>query len=124
MLRFKLDENFSHHLAKRFEEAGYDVETILDEQMSGAPDDNLFQTVIAEQRCLVTLDLDFANIIRYPTDGTAGIVVIRPNRPITLAVLESFTKQLLAEVAHQNPANCLWILEERKLRIRRPEKDF
>lgn len=91
--------------------------------MSGAADNTLFEKVIAEQRCLVTLDLDFANIIRFPTDETAGIIVIRPNRPITLAILESFTYQLIAELSNKSPAGCLWILEETRLRIRRAEKD-
>lgn len=78
MPKLKLDENFSPQLAALFTNAGFDTKTVLDEKLSGATDDLLFEKIKAEQRCIVTLDLDFANIIRYPTTGTAGIVVIRP----------------------------------------------
>ncbi len=122
MLKLKLDENFSPQLSSLFESAGFDTETVLSEQLSGASDDVLFEKIKAEKRCMVTLDLDFANILRYPTNGTAGIIIIRPYRPITLEVMELFSRQLIAELQNSNPENCLWILESNRLRIRRPEE--
>jgi predicted nuclease of predicted toxin-antitoxin system len=78
MVKLKLDENFSPYLAKLFIDAGFDTETVLSENLSGAADDFLFEKIKKENRCIVTLDLDFANILRYPADEMAGIIVIRP----------------------------------------------
>lgn len=118
MLKLKLDENFSHSLTQLFLDAGFDTHSVLDENLSGATDDFLFQKIKEEERCMVTFDLDFSNIIRYPTKNMEGIVVIRPNRPISLEVMENFSRQLILELADKSPKNCLWVLEENRLRIR------
>jgi hypothetical protein len=43
--------------------------------MQAASDAALIAACTAEARCLVTLDLDFANPLRFPPAGYAGIVV-------------------------------------------------
>jgi predicted nuclease of predicted toxin-antitoxin system len=87
-VNFKLDENFSLRVRKLFAEAGHDVQTVRDEGLGGISDQDLFQVCCREQRCLVTLDLDFANVVRFPPGQATGIVVIRPARTPTVALLE------------------------------------
>lgn len=122
-MKIKLDENFSPKLAKLFINAGFDTDTVLDEELSGADDAELYEKISKENRCMITLDLDFANIIRFPADSTEGIVVIRPNRPITLELLEYIAGQLIIELRKRSPQGCLWILEPTRLRIRKPAKE-
>lgn len=76
-MRFKLDENFGISMLKIFREAGHDVQTILDEKMGGCPDQTVYEACCNENRCLVTLDLDFSNILRFSPEKCGGIVVIR-----------------------------------------------
>ncbi len=120
MPALKLDENFSPYLAEIFIQAGHDTETVLGENLSGEPDEVISEQCLSEKRCLVTLDLDFANIIRFPADNTPGIIVIRPNRPITLEVMRSMSEKLVVALEQNDPTGCLWILEPDKLRMRRP----
>lgn len=50
--------------------------------MCGASDADVIAACAKERRCLVTLDLDFANPLRFPPREFAGIVVLRlPSRP-------------------------------------------
>jgi len=42
------------------------VETIAQEKLSGTSDERLFEICIAEGRCLISLDLDFADVVRFP----------------------------------------------------------
>ena len=65
-MRIKLDENLGDRLVESFLEAGHDVETVVTEHMMGASDVALLAVCVAEQRVLVTLDLDFANPVRSP----------------------------------------------------------
>ncbi len=51
------------------------MKTVLEERLSGACDDVIHETCIREGRCLLSLDLDFAHIIRFPPDETEGIAV-------------------------------------------------
>lgn len=119
MIRLKLDENFSPHLTEVFQASGFDTHSVLEESLSGAPDETIYETCIRENRCLVTFDTDFCNILNYPADETQGIIVVRPNRPITLASIRIIAEQIVQLLQVRNPEGCLWVLEPDRLRIRR-----
>ena len=61
-MKFKLDENFGHRTQNIFVETGHDVHTVREEDLRGASDQTLYEICCAEQRCMVTLDLDFAGL--------------------------------------------------------------
>ena len=122
MMRIKLDENFSTTLAEFLRQNGFDAESVLEEGLSGAADEDLFSKCKEEKRCLITLDLDFSNIVRFPAEDTEGIIVIRPNRPASLEVMTSMIELFLKALENHDPANCLWILEPHQLRIRKPRE--
>ncbi len=60
-MKIKLDENLGASTAQLFINAGYDVETVRQEHLSGYDDHRLIAFCQSEQRCLVTLDMDFSN---------------------------------------------------------------
>ncbi len=60
-MRIKLDENLGLRTAGSFSEAGHDVATVYDHQLTSAPDAELFAICSRKGRILVTLDLDFAD---------------------------------------------------------------
>lgn len=81
-MKFKLDENFGTRTQRIFRAAGHDVQTVRDEGLQGSSDQHLYDVCRFEQRCLVTLDLDFADTIRFQPVQGAGIAVIRlPRNP-------------------------------------------
>ncbi|PIX18063.1 hypothetical protein COZ71_00030 [Candidatus Desantisbacteria bacterium CG_4_8_14_3_um_filter_40_12] len=61
-MRFKLDENLGTRTQRLFYAAGHEVKTVRDEGLQGTSDQHLYEVCGVEQRCLITLDLDFANI--------------------------------------------------------------
>lgn len=125
MTKFKLDEHFGKRLQAIFLNAGYDTETVRDENLQGTADHNLFKVCNRELRCLVTLDLDFSDIISFPpSESTGGIAILRPRKRITIKELEILILQLL-EFIRTNPIeNQLWIVEKDKIRIRKPEREI
>jgi predicted nuclease of predicted toxin-antitoxin system len=60
-MKVKLDENLGVSVANLFIHAEIDVETVRSEGLSGANDQQIISVCKLEQRCLVTLDLDFSN---------------------------------------------------------------
>ena len=77
-MRVKLDENLPLQLKGLFTESAHDTATVLDEGLGGATDAEVARVCIAEERALVTQDLDFADIRAYPPgDSSQGIVVFR-----------------------------------------------
>ena len=120
-MRFKLDENFDIRLAQLLAQGDHDVDTVRDEQLSGSPDETIYDICRAAGRTLLTLDLDFANPFRFPPEGTAGIVVIRPPRPV-LPAIRATLESVLAELTSQSLTGVLWIVEPGRIRVYDPHE--
>lgn len=76
-MKIKLDENLGHSVVQVFRRAGHDVETVRQENLSGASDRRILEICQAEERCLVTLDLDFSNPLIFDPALYPGIAVLR-----------------------------------------------
>ena len=116
-MKFKTTENLPLEAATTLRDAGFDVETVWDEALSGAADEIVATRVQLESRVLVTLDLDFANIQSYPPDYYAGIVVLR-SRTQDKATVVTYVRKLLAVLEHRNPSGELWIVQRDRVRFR------
>ncbi len=116
-MRFKLDENLPTQCVNQLRDAGHDALSVPEQGLSGAPDPRIAKVCTAEERVLVSLDLDFANIRAYPPSKSAGIIVSRL-RNQDIATLRRVVDRLLALLPHESPAGRLWVVEENKVRIR------
>jgi predicted nuclease of predicted toxin-antitoxin system len=76
-LKLKLDENIGMRGRELLEAQGHDVATVWDQELVSAPDSQLISICREERRCLVTLDLDFSNPLRYVPSDYHGIAVLR-----------------------------------------------
>jgi predicted nuclease of predicted toxin-antitoxin system len=115
--RFKLDENLPRDAEALLQQAGHDVQTVLAEQLGGNPDPRVFDASQAEERVLVTFDLDFSDIRVYPPASHHGIWVLRPHTQSVenaLALLRSALRVLEDEPTRKR----LWIIEPERVRIR------
>jgi predicted nuclease of predicted toxin-antitoxin system len=64
-MRLKLDENLGNHARDILHASGHEVSTVRAEGLGAAVDDEVLQVAASEGRALVTLDLDFANPLRF-----------------------------------------------------------
>jgi len=76
-MRFKLDENLGRRGRDLLTAAGHDVATVFDQNLNQAPDSEIIEVCRQERRCLVTLDLDFGNPLRFKPADYCGIAVFR-----------------------------------------------
>ena len=115
-MRLKLDENIDARLALVLRGAGHDAMTVREQGLHGTDDVHLYQLCISENRALVTLDLDFSNVLRYPPEGTPGIMVLRGPDDLfsTVSILIETLNQALRQ---DDPLNRLWIIEPGRVRI-------
>ena len=116
-MKFKIDENLPHEVAQALRAAGHDAETAGDEGLAGAPDPQLLSACQAEGRALVTLDLDFSNVVAYPPEQHAGLLVLRPDRQSKPLVLDLVTRVLIPLLEHHPVSGKLWIVEATRVRV-------
>lgn len=121
-MKFKLDENFGTRTQQLFRAAGHDVQTVRDEGLQGSSDQYLYEVCCTEHRCLVTLDLDFTDIIRFPPNQTDGLVVIRVPINPSLSLLERLIRHFLQMLTQMPVKKLLWIVEVGRIRVHQLEE--
>lgn len=118
-MRIKLDVNVGIRGVDVLVAAGHDVTTAGEQGMVSASDETLLRLCAAEGRCLVTMDLDFANPLEHSPQDSAGVAVIRlPPRPRPEDLTQAFLT-FIEGVAAEDIAGRLWVI--RAGRIRRYE---
>lgn len=89
--------------------------TVLEQGLGGAADAAVAEACTAENRILVTLDLDFADIRLYGTPRTSSIVVIRVARQDAESVCAALLRAS-PDLEHMPPRGSIWILEPQRIR--------
>jgi predicted nuclease of predicted toxin-antitoxin system len=90
---------------------------VLEQHLGGSSDTDVALVCQREDRILVTLDLDFADIQVYPPAQYAGFIVLRlrqQDKPHILDILNHLIRLFPEESIERK----LWIVDERQIRIR------
>ena len=85
--------------------------------MGGQGDPEIAEVCRVEERALVTLDLDFADILAYPPEKYSGIIVLRLTVQDVASVLRAL-RRFDAHLQQEVLAKRLWIVEDSRIRIR------
>lgn len=97
---------------------GHDLATVEERGLAGAMDEVVLSQALSEKRVLVTRDLDFSNILRYPPDNYFGIIVLRI-RPHTTDAVHRVLALVLAHFSQESIQQALVIVDHNKFRERR-----
>ena len=123
-MKLKLDENLGRRAQELFRRRGHDVVTVADQRLCAAPDGTLVQACHREQRCLVTLDLDFGNPLLFKPSEYAGIAVLRLPRKPSHADLLAAVESLLSGLEKDKIGGRLWLVQPGRIRTyQEPEQD-
>ncbi len=122
-MRIKLDENLGKQEATLFRDAGHDVETVPQQGLCGATDRQLLMACQGDERCLVTLDMDFGNPLLFKPWEYAGIAVLRlPAKP-TPTDLWDACRTLIAGLTGREIIGKLWIVQRGRIREYQPDRE-
>jgi predicted nuclease of predicted toxin-antitoxin system len=77
MARFLVDEDLPRSLAPFLTAAGLFAEDVRDRGLRGQPDDDVFRDAVAHGFAVLSGDLGFGNLMRFPLATHHGIVVAR-----------------------------------------------
>lgn len=120
-MKFKLDENFGTRTQHLFRLTNHDVQTLHDEGMQSCSDEKLYNICREEGRCLVTLDVDFADVTRFPANETKGIAVFRVPQNPSVAILEQLARDFLKLLGEVSIEKHLLVVEVGRIRIHQAE---
>jgi predicted nuclease of predicted toxin-antitoxin system len=120
-LRLKLDENLGERGAALLRAAGHDVSTVFEQGLTSEPDPSLIAICRDEDRCLVTLDLDFANPLQFRPRDYRGIAVLRLPPRSSQEDLLNAVRTLAGGLERGDITGKLWVVQIGVLREYRPE---
>jgi predicted nuclease of predicted toxin-antitoxin system len=115
-LKIKLDENLGPTIARIFRDAGHDVCLVREQGLGGREDSVLIEVCRAEGRCLVTLDLDFGQILNFPPTRYPGIAILRLPEPMSHQDLHEAARTLLEALGSRDINRKLWIVSRGRIR--------
>ena len=116
-MKIKIDENLPIDVADLLQSAGHDALTVFDQKLIGGNDNHILEVCKAEERTLITLDLDFSDIRSYPPEEYFGLIVLRLHRQDKSYVLE-IIRRIVSLLDHEQVLHRLWIVEENRIRVR------
>jgi predicted nuclease of predicted toxin-antitoxin system len=111
-----LDENLGLRWIGQLRAAGHDVDTVVGEQLSGSTDESVIDAAAGADRGLVTLDLDFANPLRFPPENTPGIAVLRVRERPGRNDVDLVVRRLIIGLAAHDLTGRLWVVEPAHIR--------
>jgi predicted nuclease of predicted toxin-antitoxin system len=104
MARFLVDEDLPRSLGPRFRAAGLAAQDVRDLGLRGKSDDEIFAYAVAHGLALLTADVGFGNVLRFPLGTHVGIVVARfPNELSTSAL-----NQAILEAVRELSERLVW----------------
>jgi predicted nuclease of predicted toxin-antitoxin system len=118
-MKLKLDENISRHLKPVLIGLGHDVLTAADEDLLSHPDTEIARAAKDEQRMLLTLDVEFADLRKYPPGSHPGVILFRPLSLNPLSV-NTFITDFVRRTDLHKLAACVAVVDPVHVRVRYP----
>jgi predicted nuclease of predicted toxin-antitoxin system len=118
-LKYLVDEDISPKTSNFLSNLGYDIKHLREVNLKGSRDEEVMRFAKSENRILITMDADFANISIYPLGTHPGIIRIRLRYP-TVHKVNQILKGLLSRAEDLKIEGCLVVATSRVFRIKRP----
>lgn len=121
-MKIKLDENLSGYLKPILMCEGHEVSTVKDEGLLGKCDTEVAFAAREESRVLFTLDLEFADLRKFPPGSHSGVVLFRP-RSMGPRSVNEFILRFVKDSDLSAFSGCVVVVDPERIRVRSPHPD-
>ena len=118
-MRFLIDANLPRSIVALVARLGHDVDFARDIGLAAAADAEVAERAKAHRAALITRDMDFADVRRYPPEHYSGLVVLRVADTLKAVEIAQVVERFLREPRFLSQlAGRLAIVEVDRVRFR------
>jgi len=118
-VKFLIDADMPRSCKEVIENLGYKVIDVRDIGLGAAPDQKIIEYASSHDYIILTRDLDFGDIIRYPLEKHHGVVILRLPHIFTANEINIALSRFLKSVKGEDIINSVVIVELGRYRVRR-----
>ena len=116
-VKFLLDADMPRSSTELVKNCGYDIEDVRDIGMGMATDREIIQYALRFERCIITRDTDFGEVLRYPDHP--GAIILRLPYTFSAEKINQRLHEFLEAVDDADIKHAILIVEQDRYR-RRP----
>src|SRR6516162_5740000 len=117
-MRFLADMGVAIRVVEWLRDQGYDARHLREEELQRLPDDQIFRKAVAEDRVVLTFDLDFGEIVAFSGRQNVSVVLFRLQNTRAPHVIDRLSV-VLQEALSALEQGADVVVEESRFRIRR-----
>ena len=114
-MKFLIDADCHRSIGIALQKDGHQVADIRDLKPN-CPDENIYDLIRLESYLLITRDMDFSNILRYPASSNCGIILLRV-RLMRVDEIILLLRDLLSRVTIQDLQGSITVINKNRYRI-------
>jgi predicted nuclease of predicted toxin-antitoxin system len=115
-MKIKLDENVTTGVVPALKKFGHDVQTTIEEGLTGKPDNEIWSATQLEERFLVTQDMDFSDARKFAPGEHQGILLLRLHSSNQAAIVSRIA-ELFENEDVETWKRCFVVATEHKVRV-------
>jgi predicted nuclease of predicted toxin-antitoxin system len=116
MLKVIIDEDMPRSTTELFQSMGYETMDVRYVGLRGKRDDEIFAFAQREQAVIVTGDMGFGNILRYPLGSHAGIIIVHYPNEVSTTEINNKIREACSSLSEDEIKGSLLILESGRIR--------
>lgn len=121
MRKFVIDEDMPRSTAHILRTSGCEVLDVRDYGLRGKSDEEIFNFAQQEKAVIVTGDLGFGNLLKFPVGSHRGILIAHFPNEISTSELNNQIIKAFDDLTEMDFKGNLVIIEPGKIRIRRKQ---
>jgi predicted nuclease of predicted toxin-antitoxin system len=118
-MEIKVDEDLPRQVVTLLHEKGFQADSVVDQDMAGWKDVDVWRKIQAESRFLITADKGFADIRYYPPGTHDGVMLLRPDQDGIHPVIDLMTR-VLQNYNLNTLTGTISVVTPRGVRVRKP----
>ena len=119
MVKFLIDEDMPRSTATILKAEGYEAMDVRDCELKGRSDEEIFSFAQQKDAVILTEDMGFGNLLRFPVGSHLGIVIAHFPNEISTYGLNNQIIKAFENLTEVDFIGNLIIIEPGKIRIRR-----